>query len=105
MTQLGYPENYSMIQSLTSNPPPYHPLTQVESQLLANLNMNLFKPQFQVNIEKFKYFTLRHPNQPLISYLIDGLKYGFRLGFTGTRTKSIMNNLSSLSLSPTTFYL
>ena len=45
---------------------------------------------------------MNHPNKALIAYLINGLKTGFRLGYTGERKRSIMGNLTSMELSPET---
>ena len=104
-TELAPPENHSMLQSFISALPPYHHLTEQEQQLLTYLDLNLFKPQTPINIDSFTKYTKSHPNQALIAYIINGLNYGFRLGFTGERKKNIMANLSSLDLSPKTLPL
>ena len=102
LTELGPPENHSLITSLSSQPPPDHQLTIQESELMNLIDLNIFKPISVIDIHKFQHYTRFHPNQALIAYIIKGLKQGFRLGYTNHRKLSIMNNLSSLELSPST---
>jgi len=90
-----------MVLSLTAHPPPDHPLTSQEQDLLKSLDNTLFNPTTAINIRNFEHLTSSHPNKALIIYLLKGLLFGFRLGFTGERKKSILNNLSSLQLSST----
>ena len=101
LTTLGPPSNHSMVLSLTAHPPPDHPLTSQEQDLLKSLDNTLFNPTTAINIRNFEHLTSSHPNKALIIYLLKGLLFGFRLGFTGERKKSILNNLSSLQLSST----
>ena len=100
LTQLGPPENHSIQLSLTAQPPGNHPLTSQELQILSELDPLIFNTISIVDIQKFSHYTTSHPNRPLIEYLIQGLKSGFRLGYTGVRKLSLMNNLSSLELAP-----
>jgi len=100
LTQLGPPENHFITLSLTAEPPLDHPLTPQKAQIMKKLDPAIFNPISIIDIEKFSHHTTNHPNKALISYLINGLVSGFRLGYTGERKQSIMHNLTLLELSP-----
>lgn len=102
LTLLGPPENHSITLSLTAQPPPDRPLTLQERQIMEGLDPDIFNPISVIDIEEFARHTISHPNRALISYLLNGLKCGFRLGYTGERKLNIMSNLTSLELSPQT---
>lgn len=102
LTQLGPPENHSITLSLTAQPPENHPLTPQELKLMEDLDPLVFNPIVKIDMHKFSHYTSKHPNRALIAYLTHGLRFGFRLGYSGERRLNIMNNLSSLDLSPDT---
>jgi hypothetical protein len=67
---------------------------------MKELDPLTFNPISIVDIQRFSHYTRYHPNRPLINYLVQGLESGFRLGYTGDRKLSVMNNLSLLDLAP-----
>ena len=69
---------------------------------MEDLDPLVFNPISIIDIQKFSQYISNHPNRALITYITQGLRFGFRLGYTGTRRLNIMDNLSSLDLSPNT---
>ena len=53
-----------------------------------------------VNVNNFCYALKTHPNQELVNYLINGLTYGFSIGFHGPHTATNPKNLRSATLHP-----
>ena len=53
-----------------------------------------------VNVNNFSSALKTHPDQELVKYLIDGLTYGFSIGFNGPHTATNPNNLRSATLHP-----
>jgi hypothetical protein len=102
LTLLGPPENHSITISLSAQPPIDRPFTLQETQIIEKLDPAIFNPISIIDIRKFAHYTEKHPNRLLITYLLNGLQFGFRLGYTAERKQSIMDNLTSLELSPTT---
>ena len=99
LTQLDPPENHSINLSFTTQPPDHHPLTSQETKIMEDLDPLVFNPISIIDIQRFSQYTSNHPNRVLISYLTNGLKFGFRLGYTGDWRMNIMDNLFSLDLS------
>ena len=48
-----------------------------------------------VNIELFEQLLSSHPDPDLVSYIIDGLKHGFDIGFTGSFSPTLPKNHKS----------
>ena len=53
-----------------------------------------FKPCL-IDIDRFETLLKNHPNQFLVSYIVDGLRNGFDIGFTGPCTATLPKNLKS----------
>ena len=64
-------------------------------------NINFFKARKRtcvINVDYFASMLVDHPDQPLVAYIVDGLRNGFDIGFSGvfTETKP-KNNKSALN--------
>ncbi|CAG8825905.1 24210_t:CDS:1, partial [Dentiscutata erythropus] len=72
--------------TLTAIPPCNISLTATENEIYRQLDSNIFSISTPIDIEIFAYLTNNHPNRPFISYLLKGLRDGFRFNFSGQRT-------------------
>ena len=48
-----------------------------------------------IDIDRFEQLLRSHPNQPLVAYIVDGLRNGFDIGYTGPFTDTLPKNLKS----------
>lgn len=53
-----------------------------------------------VNIAVLGEELIAHPNRDFVSFLLDGLTHGFRIGYSGSRDTLICNNLASAYAQP-----
>jgi len=83
------PTCQSALNTVTAIPPPTRELTSQEKELLANMDKNIFKITTPINIKTLDRLTFKHPNRPYIKYILNGLRHGFRYGFTHNRRKVI----------------
>ena len=51
-----------------------------------------------VNLEFFNYTLQLHPNIDEVNYILQGLKYGFDIGFSGPSTNTLPKNCRSASV-------
>ena len=70
----------------TSSPPHIteHPFCPIPTSKSCNININLFEKLLE-----------SHPNRYLVSYIVDGLRNGFDIGFTGNPSATFPKNLRS----------
>ncbi|CAG8714272.1 4468_t:CDS:2, partial [Ambispora leptoticha] len=89
--------------TLTAIHPHNMPLTATENEIYTQLDPDIFSIFTPINIEMFTYLTNNHPNRPFISYLLKGLRDGFRFNFSGQRTRLVQQNLKSIEIDPLSF--
>ena len=73
------------LQPISSRPPsespPFNPIPAQKS--------------CDIDIDRFEQLLRSHPNQPLVAYIVDGLRNGFDIGYTGPFTDTLPKNLKS----------
>lgn len=74
--------------------PPAHPIP-VRHSVLQPTNPLPNGITTPVNIENFSFALSEHPDQELCKYLIDGLTYGFDIGYAGPHFTTLPKNLRS----------
>ena len=74
------------------------------SALALSLHQPLLPPYkvSPIRVEKLRQLVLTHPDQSVVTYVLDGLQNGFRVGFNSASVslKSTTHNMSSASLQP-----
>ena len=53
-----------------------------------------------VNVDRLEHFLSNHPNRPLVSFVLDGFRNGFDIGFSGNVSSTRPNNLLSARSCP-----
>jgi len=81
--RISKPINQSAESTLTAVLPPHHSFTIEELKLLKGLDRSTFKVTTPIKVNMLEFLTKEHPNHPFVEYILDGLKKGFRYGFTG----------------------
>jgi len=54
--------------------------------------MPTFAARTPINVDRLARLLLTHPNQELVHYVVDGLSFGFHIGFTGPRDISVSSH-------------
>ena len=81
--------------SLHATETPHPTLFPSNTEATAPFNpMPTFKP-CNINIDLFENLLQSHPNRFLVNYIIDGLRNGFDIGFSGDATPTLPKNLKS----------
>ena len=62
---------------------------------LSTSQLASHRPFTPINISALKTELSKHPDREFVSFLLDGLSHGFRIGYTGPRDTLISSNLSS----------
>ena len=65
--------------------------------VLVNKAHNPLVHSCKINVNMFEFHLKDHPDQPLVKYIVDGLRNGFDIGFRGIFTETRpKNNMSAL---------
>jgi hypothetical protein len=104
ITEIGRARNWSAESTLSAEPPPVLMLTTQEIEIMNKLDKKIFNVSTPINIEKLKHLTKHHPNKAFVSYIIQGLREGFRYNYRNQRNENILQqNLPSIMLNPEAF--
>ena len=62
---------------------------------MTNSHLSSLSPKPPINVDLLEFYLLNHPDRSFVSFLCDGLRYGFKIGYDGPRHPISSSNLIS----------
>ena len=67
---------------------------------MTNSHLSSLSPKTPINVDLLEFYLLNHPDRSFVSFLCDGLRHGFKIGYDGPRHPVSSSNLISANQHP-----